>query len=156
MELKRSYGRVERRTEGHEDDSDSTGRPRKSTNQTLWRLPETESPTKEWAQAGLRPLHVCSRWAAWFSRKSSNISRVSPRICCLPVYRSGSPKWTPLSGLSGIGCALSCSCLMCGSRVIPRGAPFLKGKGWENWGMRRYGGRWCYYWDVNWIKKNKI
>jgi hypothetical protein len=47
MELRESYERVEGRTEGPKEDSDSTGRPTESINLDTWELPETEPPTKE-------------------------------------------------------------------------------------------------------------
>jgi hypothetical protein len=55
MELWESYGRVGRKTEGPEEDMDSTETPTESTNLDHWELPETESPTKEYVQAGPTP-----------------------------------------------------------------------------------------------------
>ena len=46
MELGKSWGRVGGKTEGHEEDRDSTGRPTESTNLDPWGLPETE---RAWA-----------------------------------------------------------------------------------------------------------
>ena len=46
MELRESYGRVGRRTEGPKGDRDSTGRPTVSTNLDPWGLPDTESQPK--------------------------------------------------------------------------------------------------------------
>jgi hypothetical protein len=51
----KSYGRVWGRIMGPEEDSDSTGKPTKSTNLDPWGCPETESSTKELAGAGPRP-----------------------------------------------------------------------------------------------------
>ena len=44
-----SYGRVEGRLEGPEEDRASTGTPTESTNLDLGRFPETESPAEEQA-----------------------------------------------------------------------------------------------------------
>ena len=43
-------------TEGTEGDGNPTGRTTVSTNLDPWELPETEPPTKEHTQAGLRSL----------------------------------------------------------------------------------------------------
>lgn len=40
--------------QGTQKDSDSIGRPKESTSLDPWKLPETETPTKERAWAGLR------------------------------------------------------------------------------------------------------
>jgi hypothetical protein len=61
MELREAYGRFKRRIEGSKEYRDSTGRQTESTNLYLQGLPETEPPTKEQAQAGLWPRHICSR-----------------------------------------------------------------------------------------------
>ena len=59
MELREAYGRVKRRIEGPKEYRDSTGRPTESTNLDPWGLLETEPPTKEHTQAGLRaPEHM--------------------------------------------------------------------------------------------------
>jgi hypothetical protein len=59
VKLREFYGRVGGRTERPEDDRDFTEKPTESTNLDPWGLPETESPTKEQAQAGPRSLaHV--------------------------------------------------------------------------------------------------
>jgi hypothetical protein len=47
MELQESFRRVGRKTEGPEEDRDSTGRPRESTSLDPWWLSETEPPAKE-------------------------------------------------------------------------------------------------------------
>jgi hypothetical protein len=47
MDLRESYGRVGRRTEGHEEDRESTEKPTESTNLDSWGFPVPESPTKE-------------------------------------------------------------------------------------------------------------
>ena len=49
--VKRSW----EKSEGQQDDSDSTGRPTESTNLDSWGLPETESMNKEQVWAGPRP-----------------------------------------------------------------------------------------------------
>jgi hypothetical protein len=46
---------------------DTTKRPKELTNLGSWGLTETESPTKEHAGARSKPLHICSRCAAWSS-----------------------------------------------------------------------------------------
>ena len=58
MDLQESCRRVGGRIEGPQEDSDSTGRPTKSTNLDPWGLPETEPPTKKQAWAGPRPPHT--------------------------------------------------------------------------------------------------
>ena len=55
MALRKSCGRVGRKTEGPEEDRDSTERRTKSTNLDPWGLPEIEPPTKEPAWAGPKP-----------------------------------------------------------------------------------------------------
>ena len=87
MELREAYGRVKRRIEGPKEYRDSTGRPTESTNLYLQGLPETEPPTKEQAQAGLWPLHICSRWTAWSSYRSpkTGTKAVLESVACLPV-----------------------------------------------------------------------
>jgi hypothetical protein len=55
MELGESYRTIRRNIEGPKGDMDSTGRSAKSTNQDHRGLQETEGPTNEQAQAGLRP-----------------------------------------------------------------------------------------------------
>jgi hypothetical protein len=64
MELGESYGRIERKIEGPEEDKHSTGRPTESPNLNPQGLPETESPTREEAWVDLGPVHICSRWTA--------------------------------------------------------------------------------------------
>ena len=87
MELREAYGRFKRRIEGSKEYRDSTGRPTESTNLYLQGLPETEPPTKEQAQAGLWPLHICSRWTAWSSYRSpkTGTKAVLESVACLPV-----------------------------------------------------------------------
>ena len=60
-EVRDPYGRVRGRIEGAEGDGNPIGRPTVSTNLDPWELPETEPPTKEHTQAGLRPWGICSR-----------------------------------------------------------------------------------------------
>ena len=55
-EIEEPYGRVRGRLEGAERDDNPIGRPTVSTNLDPWELPETEPPTKEHTQAGLRRL----------------------------------------------------------------------------------------------------
>ena len=50
------YGRVRGRIEETEGDGNPIGRPTVSTNLDCWELPETEPPTRQHTQAGLRPL----------------------------------------------------------------------------------------------------
>ena len=57
MELGESYGRVGGRIEGPEEDRDSIGRPRESTNVDPWELTETEPSTKSELRLNLSPLH---------------------------------------------------------------------------------------------------
>ena len=56
VEVGESYGRGRRGIEGTEGDGNPIGRPTVSTNLDPWELPETEPPTKEHTQAGLRSL----------------------------------------------------------------------------------------------------
>jgi len=49
MEFKQAYGRFGGRTEGPEEDRDSTGRPTGSINLYSWELPDTKPSTKEQA-----------------------------------------------------------------------------------------------------------
>jgi hypothetical protein len=59
MDIQEAYGRDGGRIEGLKKDRHSTGRPTESTNLDPWRLPETEPPTKECTQDGLRtPAHM--------------------------------------------------------------------------------------------------
>ena len=55
-ELEESCGREGKRIEGTREVKDTTGKPTESTNLDPWELPETEPPTKEHTQAGLRSL----------------------------------------------------------------------------------------------------
>jgi hypothetical protein len=48
--------KVRRRIEGAERDGNPVGKPTVSTNLDPWELPETDPPTKELTQAGLRSL----------------------------------------------------------------------------------------------------
>jgi hypothetical protein len=57
--------RVGGRIEEPGGDRDSTTRATMSTNPYLYEFPETEPPTKEHKRARPRPLHMCSRYAAW-------------------------------------------------------------------------------------------
>jgi hypothetical protein len=47
----------------------STGRPTESTNLDFWELSETESPTKEYMQAGMKPSpppqYICNSVYIW-------------------------------------------------------------------------------------------
>ena len=56
MELGDSYGKVGGgRIDGPKRESNSTGRPTETPYLDPWELLETEPPTKEHTQAGLRP-----------------------------------------------------------------------------------------------------
>ena len=58
-EVRDPYGGIRGRTEGGEGDDNPIGRPTMSTNLDPWELLETEPPTKEHTQAGLRaPEHM--------------------------------------------------------------------------------------------------
>ena len=52
MELRESYGRIEGRIQGPEEDRNST----ESTNLDPWELSETEPPSKEHTRAGTEAL----------------------------------------------------------------------------------------------------
>jgi hypothetical protein len=83
-----SYGRVGGGIKGLEVDKDSIIRPKRPTNMDHWRLPETESSTKEYARQDLEPLHICSRLSAWSScGYPINWNWGCPWSCFLPAYR---------------------------------------------------------------------
>ena len=69
MELRKSYGRIRRRIKGSEEDTDSARQPRVKQPGPLG-TPETESATKELAQAGPSPPNTYV--AAWSSCGSPN------------------------------------------------------------------------------------
>jgi hypothetical protein len=55
MEVRDPYGRAGGRTEGPEGNRSPTERQTMLTNLNLWKLSETEPPTKEHIQTGPRP-----------------------------------------------------------------------------------------------------
>lgn len=124
MELRESSGRV---GEGLWDRKGQRlhGRPRESTNLDPWRLPETESPTKEWAQAGLRtPTHMSS---LVFMQVPNNWSHCCPWACYLPACESCISKWAVLFGFSERGCAW-CEGRFEGWWYLEGSSPFSKEK----------------------------
>ena len=49
-------------------------------------------------------------------------------LTLLPAYESCSPNWSPLSGLTGRGCAKCYSDLMCQGVLVPRESHFSEEK----------------------------
>ena len=90
MELGESCGRVERRIEGPKEDRDSTERPTESTNLGPWKLPKTESQTKEKTLAGPRsPEHIYvadEQIGVYVGPPKLEQGAVPEPVACLPFW----------------------------------------------------------------------
>jgi hypothetical protein len=68
IEVRDPYGRAKGTIEGPEGDGNRTGRPTVSTNLDPWKLPETETPTKEHIPVSGPGTYVaqgCLVWPPW-------------------------------------------------------------------------------------------
>ena len=99
-----------RRIGGHNEDRDYTGRPTVLSILDLGVSQGVNHPPMGEHELALGPIHICSRWAAWSScRSSNNWSRVFPWACFLSASGCHAPKWITFSGFSVRICAQSLS-----------------------------------------------